>query len=269
MRTKARSFNIVVCGTGATGSQLIPFLTQLVCKKTNCSITLVDGDVVELKNTRNQKFLESDDGMSKAAVLQRRFANVYPELDISYVDRYIQGKEDISKLMCKDKTTLNILIGCVDNNPTRKIMKEVFHDEDICNIVYIDSGNGTDDMIGQIVTGYKRRTGYKQVPDANGSYQIFTTKSVTEIVSPCAGDLFEDIDQDTDTVDHVTSCSYVADKNPQNIATNIMAASTIFSIVNQILSFQVINTGITYFDATNQSIVYRPLIVEGVEEEAV
>lgn len=267
MQKEFRSYNIIVCGTGATGSQLIPFLTQLLSFRENCTLTFIDGDRVELKNLRNQKFLATDEGLPKSRVLQRRYSKIYPDLEIRFVDEYVKSTADIVSLMAGDRSTLNILVGCVDNNPTRKILRDVFHNEAVINIAYLDSGNGTLSMQGQVVSGLKLYSDFKQVPDHNGSYNTFRTKSVSKVYAPCAGDIFEDIMSDTETVDHVTSCSYVADKNPQNIATNIMAATTLFSLINQIVSFNEISTGITYFDAKNFSMVHREIVIDDTNNE--
>lgn len=253
-----QNYNIIVCGTGATGSQLIPFLTQLVSYEDSCTLTFIDGDKVETKNLRNQKFLKADDGFPKARVLQRRYSKIYPNLPIQFIEKYIKEADDIMKCLSTNENTLNIILGCVDNNPTRKILGEVFN-EHTSNIMYVDSGNGTDNMQGQIVVAYKDIAAMML---RNSGGNAIAERIFTDVKSPCASQLFEDIMEDTDTVDHVTSCSYVGDKNPQNIATNIMAASTVFSIINQAIKFNNIQTGVTYFDAMNQTIVHRPMLYD-------
>lgn len=267
MDIKYRRYNIVICGTGATGSQLIPSLTQLLAFREDCELTFIDGDRVETKNLRNQKFLSKDNGRPKSMVLQKRYNTVYPNLKIGFMDEYIKDKERVLSLLYTHEDVLNIIVGCVDNNPTRKILREVFHDDSVPNIVYIDSGNGTESMQGQIVTAYKRYIEKVQVPHPKYSYNVLCSKSVSKVVAPCAGDLFPEIISDKETVDQVTSCGYVSDKHPQNIATNIMAASTLFCIINQIIGFEQITPGITYFDAKDMSIVHRPIIIEESEEK--
>lgn len=253
-------YNVIICGTGATGSQLIPFVTQLLSYQSNCKLTFIDGDRVEMKNLKNQKFLKKDDGMSKSSILQERYKKVYPGLDVNYMDTYIKSQEDLLPLFDEDVKTLNILVGCVDNNPTRKIMRDLFHNESIKQLIYIDSGNGTESMQGQIVVGYKDIVGCRT--DGKSSYNESILTYFTKVVAPCAGDIFKDIVEDLETVDHVTSCSYVGDSHPQNIATNILAASVIFGIINQIICFANVPTGITYFDAKNQSVTYREVYFE-------
>lgn len=253
-------YKIIVCGTGATGSQLIPFLAQLLSYEDFCELVFIDGDLVETKNLRNQKFLKTDDGLPKARVLQRRYSKIYPDLPIKFVENYVKNEEDITKFLSPLESTLNIVVGCVDNNPTRKILSDIFNRSE-CNIMYIDSGNGTDSMQGQIVVGYKEIIASVKRKNAGEAHLV---KNIVEIKSPCVGDIFYDIKTDETTVDHVTSCSYVGDKNPQNIATNIMAASTIFSVVNQAVKFQNVQTGMIYFDAINQNIAYREMAYDVV-----
>lgn len=255
-------FNIVVIGTGATGSQLLPFLTQLMNNITDHHLTVVDGDLFEKKNTRNQKCLEKDINKSKAEVLGVRYKKVYPEINIYFHDQYIKNEEDLKKILCRRSPNNEIcyfpvLIGCVDNNATRKLFHNVFYDEEIPQMIYIDSGNGTDDMIGQTVIGYKRVTKTEQCTDHLGGYNYYNSKPVTEIVLKPAGDVFPGILEDKDTIDKVLSCANHVDEAPQNIATNVMAATTLFCILNNLIAFNEITEHVTYFDAKALSMVSR------------
>ena len=109
---------------------------------------------------------------------------------------------------------VKVVIGCVDNNPTRVILDKVFNKIDIrIPYVYIDSGNGTDNRCGQIVVGVKSCESYL----------------------PPVGVLHREEVYNNETMEEVLSCGQASLENPQNIGTNIYAAVNIFQIINNLL----------------------------------
>ena len=214
-------YNIYVIGVGGTGSQLLPLLYQRFGsdESKSVSITLLDGDSVEKKNMKNQRFVTSEIGLPKALVLSRRYSTLYKKVKSSYVDTYLMSSQNLLALIDEDiasstegaKKTLTILIGCVDNNATREILDEVFglttHP-----VVYIDSGNGTDSRCGQSIIGVNTPMSYQK--------------------PVCA--LHPEILDDKETIDKALSCQAVAGEAPQNIATNAMAAMVIFNVINNL-----------------------------------
>lgn len=255
-------YDITIVGTGATGSHLLPFVAQLLANKNIHRLRIMDGDVIEEKNLKNQKFMQADVGRVKAEVLATRYQSVYPELDIMYVDEFIKDKEALkSHIYTKEVhgkgKVIPILIGCVDNNSTRKLFDEVFMDEEIGNLIYIDSGNGTDDRVGQIVVGYKKaRMG--QVKHPTYGYNIFDHGVMGgDIILSPAGDIFPEIREEQTTVEQTLSCGASLNEFPQNIATNVMAAATLFTILNNILSFSFIPGNVSYFSAEDSTIISR------------
>ena len=249
--TKPILFNIIIAGTGATGSQLIAPLTQLLANTEGHRLTVIDGDIFEKKNTINQKCLPEDEGKSKALVIQSRYKRIYPSLNMIYDDVYIKDAEYLIDKLNKTYGSsyehhnyFPILVGCVDNNATRKLFMEVFHDERMKELIYIDSGNGTLNMLGQTVVGFKKSM---MVKTTHGKAVSMAPKG--KIKSPCAGDLFEDIVNEKDSIDKATSCANVVDEHPQNIGTNFLAAAVLFSHLNNIISFENVTPGVSYFDA--------------------
>lgn len=255
-KDKTYSFNIIVVGCGATGSQFIPNLSQLLSYHTEHNITLIDGDLFEAKNQKNQKCIERDINRHKSEVMCQRYKRAYPDLDIAYQTEYVRSEQQILDML-KGNERMPVLISCVDNNATRQIFHNVFHSDEVPQMIYIDSGNGTDNMIGQTVIGYKKITSREQCKDSHGSYNSYTTKPVSEIIYESAGVLFPEILEDKDTIDKVLSCSYVTDEKPQNIGTNITAATMLFNILNNMISFDRLPGHIIYFDAKNLTCVCR------------
>ena len=241
-------FKIVQVGTGATGSWLISMITQLLANNAlqENSLLIIDSDKIEDKNLKNQKFLKKDVGKFKSEVLCERYQGVYPDLQISYLSEYIKNKDRLLQLLQVEQyaNIIPILIGTVDNNSTRQIFHSVFHDDNILNLIYIDSGNGTDNMIGQTVVGYK---------------------SDGKVILKPIGDIAPDILIDNDAIDKVLSCSYHSEEAPQNIGTNITAATMLFNVLNNIISFNCINTHIVYFNAKRSDAVCKEAINKNVK----
>lgn len=241
--------NILLVGCGGTGSQLIPFLMQLCNNVSNRinSITLIDGDDFENKNILNQRCLPDEVGENKAEALCERYSYIYDKLNITYYSEYIKSLDDLLKLSRYSKysnknntSSINILISCVDRNSSRKIFHEYFKlsKNEGYNLVYIDAGNGDKERVGQVITGYTCNKEVYSRPVASYFPEILEDKE----------DLNELINE---------NCTQVISQNPQNIATNVMSATIIFSIVTNIISFGKIEKGVVYFDADKQTVISR------------
>lgn len=232
--SKHLRYNIVIVGCGATGSQLIPFVTQL-CNNNKDKIrkiVFIDGDLFSKKNLQNQKCVESDVDRNKAKVLAERYNFIYPDLNIEYYDDYIKSWQTINDMIKYD----TIVIGCVDNNRTRKILCEYFNKHSNDKLIYIDTGNGTDDRKGQIVIGYK-------------DYE--------NVILDCVGASFPDIYSSNENVEAIGTCMRVNNDNPQNIATNIYSAANVFNILTNIIMFDKIENHIIFFNADKLSVYSR------------
>lgn len=231
---KDLSYNIVVVGVGGTGSHLVSFLSQMIgnnefYKKHN-KITLVDADIVEEKNLRTQKFLLRDVGQNKAEVLSDRYQAVF-NMDISYMDKFIEKESDIERLMSKEH--VNIIVSCVDNNKARKIIDDFFNSINaiLYNIIYIDTGNssGAEELTGQTVIGYRE---------------------TTKIKLPSVSTYFPQMLQEENEPEPVASCGEEMLHNIQNIGANITSACTVFNILNSIIAFNVIPGDLFMFNAS-------------------
>lgn len=233
-------YNIIIIGVGGTGSHLISFLSQLIGNnkvfKAKHSIVLVDGDEVEAKNLRTQKFLQSDVGKIKSEVLSDRYSTVFG-LDISYVDEYINSEKDVLKLFDRSYDTVNIVVSCVDNNKARRFIDSAFNNAEIKNYnrrgtIYIDTGNssGSEELTGQTVVAYRNSE---------------------KIVLPSASTYFPQmLIEEEDEEEPVASCGEVMLENIQNLGANITSAITVFNILNNIIGFNQIPGDLFMFNAT-------------------
>lgn len=233
MKLESKDYQIIVVGVGGTGSNLLSPLSRLLnYNKDNNELILIDGDIYEKKNQRNQNISVKQIGMAKSEAMCRIIQARDPEVECSYIDKYITDKEMLVNII-NNKRKVPILIGCVDNNSSRKIMHEVFYDNRISSIIYLDSGNGTDQRIGQVITGYKEKGEVKLKP---------------------VGDFFPDILINNDTVEKETSCAATMHEKPQNIATNLMAATILFNAINCIIKYNYIVSNKTFFNCENCTI---------------
>lgn len=230
---KNNSYKIYIVGVGGTGSHLVSFLTHLIGNnkhfRSTHSINLIDGDVIEEKNVVNQKFLLSDVGKNKAEVLTDRYNSIYEDLNISYVDKYIQTDKEFEELLYSKTKDIPIIISCVDNNKARKIIDNYFNNpaRQKEKLIYIDTGNsGSDgDLIGQTVVAYK---------------------SMGDIILPSVSKYFplqEDKEEEI-------GCGQITLDKIQNIGANITSAVTVFNILNNIISFNKIEGDIFTFNAS-------------------
>lgn len=246
-------YAIVLVGTGATGSNLLPFLCQLANNfPSKMSIVIADGDSFERKNIKNQKCTVFDVGVNKAKVLCERYQKVYKDIKIKYKPDFLMNKEDLKELIFTAKRSISshqpasigtIVIGAVDNNASRRVINDYYENckEDV---IYIDAGNGTIDREGQVVVGFK-----SYITEIIGENPKLDRKYVTyEHLKP-ACKVFKEILTDSDTLDSLSGCGAVVDEHPQNICTNIMSATMIFTVVNEIVTFNKINSHQIYFDA--------------------
>lgn len=234
-------YNFFVIGMGGTGSQFLPFLYQLlngiIIKNPlkHAHIMLIDGDTIEEKNTINQKFLTEEVGMPKATVLASRYSSLYSNINTSYIDSFLDSSDTIYHIINENKKelgkyismqTLNVIIGCVDNDNARCLLNDTFSLlKEVSNIIYIDSGNGTSNRCGQVIIGV----------DVPGCY------------IPPIGELYPEI-YNTKEEDTSASCTRIINENPQNIATNITAAVTILNVINNILIDGTVNFNEVKFD---------------------
>lgn len=233
---KDNLYRVIVVGCGGTGSHFIPFLMQLYNNNNINNILeviLIDGDVYETKNTQNQKCLPQEASMNKAQATVERFNIIYPNLKLKYIDDYITDKKQLDKYI----EGPTILISCVDNNASRKLFSNLFNEYiGYSDLIYIDSGNGTVTRNGQVVIGYR-------------------SENKTHL--KCVGDIYEEVTKDKDDISEVGTCMRISQDHPQNIATNVLAATTIFTIVTNILMFRKIESNIVFFNADTHNMVAR------------
>ncbi|NMA50095.1 MAG: hypothetical protein GX947_10110 [Tissierellia bacterium] len=217
-------YSIVIVGCGATGSNIATFVSQLAISEDKIKeIVLIDGDIVEEKNFRNQKFTKRDVGKYKSQVLGTRFSRL--GINVSYIDKFIKSENDLINLL-KTLEGMVILVGAVDNNLARIYMDLAFRSEKLPDLIYIDTGNGDKDRCGQTVCGAKKDN---------------------KIIAPPVSAYFGlEIEEDKPNKDKY-KCSQIQE-HPQNFATNVLSATTTFMMISNIVSGRNIGRKFARFD---------------------
>jgi len=224
---------ILQFGCGGTGSwlvhPLVKFLSNINMRLNNfdCRYYLIDDDFVDLRNINRQNFTEDHIHRNKSETL--KFENDYLYKDcLSSLPIRIQTQKQISDLFnnyyknkpIKPSIIFNkkIIIGCVDNNKSRRLIFNYIKKNPQKQIIYIDSGNNL--YNGQIVTTIFNETLKEQLNGSNyqniNFLKYFTNKKTTND------------DQ---------SCSFFGE---QSQSINMMASTLIFSIIQKLLIEEVL-----------------------------
>jgi tRNA A37 threonylcarbamoyladenosine dehydratase len=133
----------IIIGAGGTGGHLIPNLARLISIINNGNdhhrLTIIDGDEVETKNISRQNFIHRDVGKNKAEVLGQRYSSAFG-IPIRVIPNYLEDVIELESLINSTQKR-PIIIGCVDNNKTRKLIHKVFFKySNRRDIIWIDSG---------------------------------------------------------------------------------------------------------------------------------
>ena len=217
-----RPVKVVMLGAGGTGGYVAPYMFRLLHMLDRpARFVVCDGDIVEPKNLDRQNFVPADLGENKARVLAERYSTVLG-METEYVPSFIEKLPDLMELIEPKEWELNpystkrtkemvLLLGCVDNNKTRQLCHQAFHQSE--ELIYIDSGNGK--YTGQVVCGVRR----------NG-----------RTIRKSIGGVHPEMLKDTDLFPSEISCAEAAQEDPQSIVANVTAATAVLIMVYNILT---------------------------------
>ena len=234
-------YNVICVGAGGTGGnfakEFARYIAGLSLQDTKISFALVDGDKVESGNRSRQPFTEDDVEEYKSVALVEAIQDVFNLDNVFAYASYLDTSKDLENIYIEQSRYLNnrrnnlpnekeiiILIGCVDNHRARQVLDQFFYEYD--NIIYIDSAN--EFSVGEICIGAR-----------------FNNKTI----APPRSYYFPDILTDTSPSASEMSCSEVNVSSPQHIATNLMAAHLVLSVVANVISHKKVDCGIIYFDS--------------------
>jgi PRTRC genetic system ThiF family protein len=151
------SATIYLIGCGGTGSWLTPHLCRLAyyfyqTKKQTLNLKLIDFDTVEERNLLRQNFCHADVGWNKAIALAKRYATIYPYINVRAIDRDVRQIEI-------EPLNPTIIIGCVDNHLARQHLhkiiesrvKRYYNPNEPNSLWWLDCGNNYSN--GQVILG--------------------------------------------------------------------------------------------------------------------
>lgn len=199
--------HVIIIGAGGTGGWFASYIDRI---KDNHIVTIIDGDIVEEKNLTRQNFFKEDIHFNKAQVIGSRynFNNIVPQ--------FLTSSDEISEIV--DAVGLTpLFIGAVDNNASRKLVKE-FMDDYQKEAFWVDGGNSERD--GQAITSIIDTNG-QRVEGFNDPFELY--------------DEFNETSGDERRPDQI-SCAEQSESAPQNVVANILSATTLFTIANKILN---------------------------------
>ena len=171
----AKVNHIIIIGAGGTTSWFLPKLIKIlnIFSDFYFAVTIVDGDVVELKNLTRQNYIEQDIGKYKAEVLATRYSNLIKDsekISISFINKYVyqaniperfeEFKEDFinfdtlfsNSQMFNDYQPLPIIFNLVDNEGVKKDLDLYFSTKSWGKALYFSAGVNLHN--GQIYTNF-------------------------------------------------------------------------------------------------------------------
>ncbi|MFE7064201.1 ThiF family adenylyltransferase [Sutcliffiella sp. NPDC057660] len=262
---------IVQLGVGGTGSNVAQQLTQMLMMYGKNSIyCLADFDTIEKKNIGNQLFVESNIGKKKADILAKRYSHAYGIQIHSYTKGYVEDVDTLKSLFNTDYINytgsevrvLPILLGCVDNNYTRKICHQLF--EKVPNLLYIDSGNEH----AVVPSDFRTRPKEEWTEDEVRAYhesgwtgQVCAGLKIggKVILEPVASRYTEILEDNDEIKPSLLSCEELSASDPQRLMTNKMAALAMCSYLSELFECGTISKSLTVFHASKGFMKSEPL----------
>ena len=213
---------IVIIGLGGVGSILCDNLSRyLNYSDINASVSLVDGDYYEARNSERQTFIRLGDKASvKCTELTHKFNNVSFQDFNEFINEDNVGSLIIEK---------SIVFLCVDNHISRKIISD--HCQTLNDITIISGGNEYTDGNVQL---YQRKGG------------VNVTASLT--------DYHPEIEFPEDQSPEDMSCEELSQSEPQLLFTNLSVATIMCWMFYAIHKEKDITKyGEVYFDITSMA----------------
>jgi len=274
-----QNIHVVMVGCGGNGGHVIPQIMRFNKALLNrlserpragqrrragsglqIELTLVDADAVEQRNLIRQNFIAPDIGKNKASVLAERYGRAFG-LEVGAIEAYLD-EERANELLARGTGGCLVILGCVDNNFTRKVIHKAILDAgssgrgyfNIQHTFWIDVANEKFD--GQLAIGYRSyamiNRGYSSLRDritetdywetiastaADRCQGLPTVRRGLHFPMPFITELFPTMLEEADDFDPTDpSCAENAEQVDQAMSTNILSASLMFSAYCQVMA---------------------------------
>ena len=217
------------------------------------SLLIADGDTVESPNLLRQPFVFKDLGEKKAVVLAHRLGAAYG-LEIKAYPHYLGAETDMAALV-EDG---GIVVGCVDNPPTRRLLHEHLLEYD--DVVYLDSGNAG----VPLPEGGTPRTREERIAVREGGWEgqvVCGVRKNGETIMPFPAEVFEDlIEGDEPLPSRAPACGQVGQSLPQRHQTNLFAATVLMGYLTSLLTEGTVLNHVSFFDARQAYVRSKPAL---------
>ncbi len=215
--------NIKIIGLGGIGSILCDTLSRYLnyLNKSDITVSLIDGDYYESKNSERQTFVRLGD---KASVKCSEMTHKFQNINFMDFNEFI-NEENVSSIITED----SIVFLCVDNHISRKIISD--YCQTLNNITVISGGNEYTD----------------------GNVQLFKRKGGNNLTASLV-EYHPEIEYPEDLSPEDMSCKELAKSEPQLLFTNMTVATImcwVFYAIHQ--GKDVTKFGEVYFDITSMA----------------
>lgn len=229
IKLRQGEINLWIVGCGGTGSHMADAVAQLWIatngmKRTPTplkQISLVDPDIIELKNVGRQRFCPADVGKHKALALAERYALTFGLRAIAIPEKF--------RAEMVDYGSQHILIGCVDNANARKSLNDALNRFGYQpSVWWLNCGNWA--RSGEILLGSTNSLErvQKSFPARSGGICI-------DLPSPAWMEpaILQPLPEETDTANF--SCAEIALRNVQSATINRCVAAHAADMLLQLL----------------------------------
>lgn len=209
---------VTIIGLGGVGSIVARYATVfLASMQENASLLLVDGDKFEPSNASRMLFGSHG---NKARVIRKELLPRIKDskVGLACLTKYLTEK-NISGIIWPE----NIIMLCVDNHVTRKLVND--HCAKLKNICLISGGN---DGVGKDSSGKVRRGTY-------GNVQVYVRKHGKDI-TPSLTQYHPEIADPKDKHPEDLNCTELVISTPQILFSNLAVASAMLNTLLLYLS---------------------------------
>jgi len=154
-----RDFSVAIVGLGGVGVSVCEMLTRCGIGK----IIIYDHDTIELANMNKMFYRPEQSGWNKTMACRHYCSELNPDtifevhnINVTTEENKQKLKETVASGSLDRKSSVNMLIGCVDNWEARQVMEAV---SDELQVPFMDAVVGDDAMSGHVQLIIPGRTG--------------------------------------------------------------------------------------------------------------
>ncbi len=138
---KLQQLNILIVGLGGVGS----FAAEFLARAGVGSMTIVDGDVVDITNTNRQlPALHSTVGKGKALLMQERIQDINPKMKLRTITQFINPDETFELV---NSEAYDYVLDCIDSVTPKLLLIKAAREKGCKIISSMGAGGKVDSMM--------------------------------------------------------------------------------------------------------------------------